>query len=138
MHKPTEGKTVGEQSDDLLDECAKFLAHAVRDVMKMRCQGAISTVSEIDAHFPVVLHLKDNRLLQKAYEYTVDPQFPEEGEVGDEPSKAEGSGISRGDGVVTHQGRLKGCSMAPMGHPKCGLSAYSEKENRSSLSRVVP
>ena len=28
--------------------------------------------------------------------------------MGDEPSKAEGSGISRGDGVVTHQGRLKG------------------------------
>ena len=108
MQKTTEGKTVGQQGDDLLDECAKFLAHAVRDVMKMRCQGAISAVAEIDANFQVVLSLKDNRLLQKAYEYTVDREFPEEGEVGDEPSKAEWSGISRGDGVVTHPGRLKG------------------------------
>ena len=73
-----------------MDECAKFLAHAVRDVMKMRCQGAISAVAEIDANFPVVFPLKDNRLLQKAYQYTVDPYFPEKkGEVGDEPSKAE-------------------------------------------------
>ena len=66
MQKTTEGKTVGQQGDDLLDECAKFLAHAVRDVMKMRCQGAISAVAEIDASFQVVLSLNDNRLLQKA------------------------------------------------------------------------
>ena len=66
MQKTTEGKTVGQQGDDLLDECAKFLAHAVREVMKMRCQGAISAVAEIDAHFQVVLSLKDNRLLRKA------------------------------------------------------------------------
>ena len=79
MQKTTEGKTVGQQSDDLLDECANSLAHAVRDVMKMRCQGAISAVAEIDANFQVVLSLKDNRLLQKAYEYTVDREFPGEG-----------------------------------------------------------
>ena len=77
MQKTTEGKTVGEQSDDLLEECAKFLAHRVREVMQMRCQGAISAVAEIDANFPVVFPLKDNRLLQKAYQYTVDPDFPE-------------------------------------------------------------
>ena len=79
MQKTTEGKTVGQQGDDLLDECAKFLAHAVRDVMKMRCQGAISAVAEIDAHLSrsVKLPLKDNRLLLKAYQYTVDPDFPE-------------------------------------------------------------
>ena len=61
MQKTTEGKTVGQQGDDLLDECAKFLAHAVRDVMKMRCQGAISAVAEIDANFQVVLPLKENQ-----------------------------------------------------------------------------
>ena len=72
MQKTTEGKTVGQQGDDLLDECAKFLPHAVRDVMTMRCQGAISAVAEIDANFQVVYYLKGNRLLQKAYEYTVD------------------------------------------------------------------
>ena len=55
MQKTTEGKTVGQQGDDLLDECAKFLAHAVRDVMKMRCQSAISAVAEIDANFQVVI-----------------------------------------------------------------------------------
>ena len=77
VQKTTEGKTVGQQGDDPLDECAKFLAHAVRDVMKMRCQGAISAVAEIDANFPVVLPLKDNRFLQKAYQYTVGPEFPE-------------------------------------------------------------
>ncbi len=27
VQKTTEGNTAGEQSDDLLDECAKFLAH---------------------------------------------------------------------------------------------------------------
>ena len=48
VQKTTEGKTVGQQSDDLLDECAKFLAHRVREVMQMRCQGAISAVAEID------------------------------------------------------------------------------------------
>ena len=78
VQKTTEGKTVGQQGDDPLDECANFLAHAVRDVMKMRCQGAISAVAEIDANFQVVLSLKDNRLLQKSYEYTVDREFPEE------------------------------------------------------------
>ena len=75
MQKTTEGNTVGQQGDDLLDECAKFLVHAVRDVMKMRCQGAISAVAEIDANFQVVLPLKDNRLLLNAYRYTVDPDF---------------------------------------------------------------
>ena len=50
VQKTTEGKTVGQQSDDLLDECAKFLAHRVREVMQMRCQGAISAVAEIHAN----------------------------------------------------------------------------------------
>ena len=49
VQKTTEGKTVGQQSDDLLEECAKFLAHRVREVMQMRCQGAISAVAEIHA-----------------------------------------------------------------------------------------
>ena len=52
VQKTTEGKTVGEQGDDLLDECAKFLAHRVREVMQMRCQGAISAVAEIDTKIP--------------------------------------------------------------------------------------
>ena len=93
----TEAKTVGEQSDDLLDECAKFLAHRVREVMQMRCQGAISAVAEIDS---TIYHIcrsgdelwKDNKLLQKAYRYTVDPDFPEKGQEGDEPSKSKGEG----------------------------------------------
>ena len=86
-------KTVGQQSDDLLDECAKFLAHRVREVMQMRCQGAISAVAEIDSKFyQTALLWKDNGLLQKAYKYTVDPDFPEKGQEGDEPNKAEGSG----------------------------------------------
>ena len=79
--KTTEGKTVGQQSDDLLDECAKFLAHRVREVMQMRCQGAISAVAEIDAKInQTALLWKDNQLLEKAYKYTVDPHFPEKPE----------------------------------------------------------
>ena len=78
VQKTTEGKTVGQQSDDLLEECEKFLAHRIREVMQLRCQGPISAVAEIGASLPVVLPLQDNRLLQKAYEYTVDPDFSEQ------------------------------------------------------------
>ena len=93
VQKTTEGKTVGEQGDDLLDECAKFLAHRVREVMQMRCQGAISAVAEIDSKiYKTALLWKGSGLLQKAYKYTVDPDFPEKGQEGDEPNKAEGSG----------------------------------------------
>ena len=56
VHKTMEGKTVGQQSDDLLEECAKFLAHRVREVMQMRCQGAISAVAEIYAKKNSKLH----------------------------------------------------------------------------------
>ena len=48
VQKTTEGKTVEQQGDELLDECAKFLANRMREVMQMRCQGAISAVAEID------------------------------------------------------------------------------------------
>ena len=93
MQKTTEGKTVGQQGDYLLDECAKFLAHRVREVMQMRCQGAISAVAEIDSNiYKTALLWKDNGLLQKAYKYTVDPDFPEKVQEGDEPNKAEGRG----------------------------------------------
>ena len=96
VQKTTEGKTVGQQSDDLLDECAKFLAHRVREVMQMRCQGAISAVAEIDANFPAVLPLKDSRLLQKAYQYTVDPDFPEKKDRwAMSPAKRKGSWLPR-------------------------------------------
>ena len=78
VQKTTEGKAVGQQSDDLLDECAKFLAHRVREVMQMRCQGAISAVAEIDTNiYQSALLWKDNPLLTKAYKYTVDANFPE-------------------------------------------------------------
>ena len=100
--KTTEGKTVGQQSDDLLDECAKFLAQRVREVMQMRCQGAISAVAEIDATiYQTALLWKDNRLLEKAYKYTVDPDFPEKGQARDEDRRcgpAEGSGKGQGKG----------------------------------------
>ena len=60
-----------------MDECAKFFAHRMREVVQLRCQGPISAVAEIDASFPVALRLQDNRLLHKAYEYTVGPDFPD-------------------------------------------------------------
>ena len=80
VQKTVEGKTLGQQRDDLLEECAKFLAQRIRVVMQLRCQGPISAVAEIGASLPVVLPLQDNRLLQKAYEYIVDPDFPEKKE----------------------------------------------------------
>ena len=93
VQKNDVAKTVGQQSDDLLDECAKFLAIRVREVMQMRCQGAISAVAEIDSKiYKTALLWKDNGLLQKAYKYTVDPDFPEKGQEGDGPNKAEGRG----------------------------------------------
>ena len=77
MPKKMEGKTIGQQRDDLLEECANFLAHRIREVMQLRCEGPISAVAEIGASLPIGLPLQDNLLLQKAYEYTVDPDFPE-------------------------------------------------------------
>ena len=53
-------------------------SRTVREVMQMRCQGAISAVAEIDSNiYQTSLLWKDNGLLQKAYKYTVEPDCPE-------------------------------------------------------------